>query len=62
MDTSSLSGAFELHVLWLGSSDSDGVWLNLSSVDSRSTPLAYANLLGASWTYRFARWIVLMLS
>jgi hypothetical protein len=46
MDTSSLSGALELHALWVGSAGSDGVRRNLSSVDLHRTPL-YANLVGA---------------
>jgi uncharacterized protein YjbI with pentapeptide repeats len=47
IDTSSLSGALELHALWVGSAGSDGVRRNLSSVDLRRTPLAYANLVEA---------------
>jgi hypothetical protein len=39
---SSLSGALELHVLWVGLA---GVRLNLLSVDLRRTPLASANLM-----------------
>jgi uncharacterized protein YjbI with pentapeptide repeats len=47
IDTSSLPGALDFMALWVGSAGSDGVRLNLSSVDLRRTPLAYANLVGA---------------
>jgi hypothetical protein len=39
LDTASLSGALELHALWVGSAGSDGVRLNLSSIDLRRAPL-----------------------
>jgi hypothetical protein len=42
--------ALELHVLWVGSSGSDGVRLNLLSVDLRRTPLASPICLEQSWT------------